>query len=89
MLSGDRGYIMTAMMRRTAKTLASSMQRLEKTAELLDASRAFLNVRGSFIGGMPFREQDWNRPEEELAKRMRLSPESESSLDRPSNEPDR
>ena len=42
---------MTAMIRRTAKALESSIRRLERTAQLLDASRAFLNSHGSFIGG--------------------------------------
>jgi len=41
---------MTAMMRKTAEAVKSSMYRLRKTAELLEASRSFLNHKKPVIG---------------------------------------
>lgn len=39
----NRNYIMTAMMQKTIKALATSMYRLRKTEELLRASKCLLN----------------------------------------------
>jgi hypothetical protein len=38
--------VMTAMIRKSNAILANSMRRIEKTAELLDGSRAVLNDHG-------------------------------------------
>lgn len=46
----NRDYVMTAMMKRTAKALASSMRRIRETTELLDASQSFMDHRHPLIG---------------------------------------
>jgi hypothetical protein len=49
----DQTLAMTAMMRKTAEAVKSSMYRLRKTAELLDASWSFLPHKRPVIGVKP------------------------------------
>ena len=70
MPSRSRNDFVTATLRRTATTLASSMRCLKETAELLNASRACLNSRAVFIGAkttverLNSREQNGDETEE-------------------------